>query len=95
LEHVIERAVVLCEGPTLKASDIELSSLAGECQESLQEAKAREIARFEKNYIHGLLRASGGNITRAAQAAQKNRRAFWQLIQKHRIDVEQFKAPQL
>jgi DNA-binding NtrC family response regulator len=68
--------------------------LAGENQESLQEAKTREIARFEKNYIQGLLRASRGNITRAAQAAQKNRRAFWQLIQKHRIDVEQFKATQ-
>jgi DNA-binding NtrC family response regulator len=92
LEHVIERAVVLCEGSTLKASDIVLSSQHDDCQESLQEAKAREIARFEKNYIKGLLRASGGNITRAAHAAQKNRRAFWQLIQKHRIDVEQYKA---
>jgi len=92
LEHVIERAVVLCEGSTLKASDIVLSSLHDDCQESLQEAKAREIARFEKNFIQGLLRASGGNITRAAQAARKNRRAFWQLIQKHRIDVERYKA---
>jgi two-component system, NtrC family, response regulator GlrR len=92
LEHVIERAVVLCEGPTLNSSDIVLSSLPGECQESLQEAKAREIARFEKNFIQGLLRASGGNITRAAEAAQKNRRAFWQLIQKHRIDVAQYKT---
>lgn len=92
LEHVIERAVVLSEGPTLKSSDIVLSSSSGENQESLQEAKAREIARFEKNYIQGLLRAAGGNITRAAEAAQKNRRAFWQLIQKHRIDVEQYKA---
>ncbi len=92
LEHVIERAVVLSEGPTLKASDIALSSVADESQESLQEAKAREIARFEKNFIQGLLRMCGGNITRAAQAARKNRRAFWQLIQKHRIDVEQYKA---
>lgn len=95
LEHVIERAVVLCEGSTLKASDIILSSISNECQESLQEAKAREIARFEKNYIQGLLRACGGNITRAALAARKNRRAFWQLIQKHRIDVAQYKAARL
>ena len=92
LEHVIERAVVLCEGPTLKASDLVLSSVPGDSQESLQEAKAREIARFEKNFIQGLLRACGGNITRAALAARKNRRAFWQLIQKYRIDVEQYKA---
>ena len=50
-------------------------------RESLQEAKAKEIARFEKNYIQGLLSVCRGNITHAAQVAQKNRRAFWQLIQ--------------
>jgi DNA-binding NtrC family response regulator len=55
-------------------------------------AKAREIAQFEKNYIQGLLRACSGNITRAALVAQKNRRAFWQLIQKHQIDASSFKT---
>jgi len=49
------------------------------------------VARFEKTYVQGLLLAHKGNITRAAQAAKKNRRAFWQLIRKHSIDVESFK----
>ena len=91
LEHVIERAIVMCEGMVLRASDLELPSMVNGRQESLQEAKAKEIARFERNYIQGLLTACKGNITRAAQAAQKNRRAFWQLIQKHQIDVAKFK----
>jgi DNA-binding NtrC family response regulator len=93
LEHVIERALVLCEGSVLEASDMVISP-AGKtgAQQSLQEAKAREIARFERDYIHGLLSACKGNITRAAQVAKKNRRAFWQLIQKHHIDVAQFKT---
>jgi two-component system, NtrC family, response regulator GlrR len=93
LEHIIERAIVLCEGPILQAHDLVLSSSLNDGRrESLQEAKAKEIARFEKNYIQGLLCASRGNITKAAEAAQKNRRAFWQLIQKHHIDVARFKS---
>jgi DNA-binding NtrC family response regulator len=63
-----------------------------ERRESLQEAKAKEIARFEKSYIQGVLSICRGNITKAAQVAQKNRRAFWQLIQKHGIDVQRFKS---
>jgi DNA-binding NtrC family response regulator len=93
LEHVIERAIVMCEGSTLQVGDIILSSTDTQApQQSLQEAKAQEIARFERNYIQGLLSACKGNITRAAQVARKNRRAFWQLIQKYEIDVAKFKT---
>jgi two-component system, NtrC family, response regulator GlrR len=93
LEHVIERAIVMSEGSLLQAEDLNLpaSPASGHCG-SLQEAKAKEISRFEKNYIQGLLRVCAGNITRAAKLAQKNRRAFWQLIQKHQIDVARFKS---
>jgi len=93
LEHVIERAIVLCEGSVLEERDLVISRAAGNGgQQSLQEAKAQEIARFERDYIQGLLSACKGNITRAAQVAKKNRRAFWQLIQKHQIDVARFKT---
>jgi DNA-binding NtrC family response regulator len=94
LEHVVERAVVLSESSTLQPHDLVISTPAvrNNGQESLQEAKAKEIARFERDYIQGLLSACKGNITRAAQVAKKNRRAFWQLIQKHQIDVARFKT---
>lgn len=92
LEHAVERAIVLCNRPLIQASDIVLSTQAAAGKrESLREAKAKEIERFEKNYIQGVLSACRGNITRAAQISQKNRRAFWQLIQKYRIDVSRFK----
>jgi two-component system, NtrC family, response regulator GlrR len=92
LEHAVERAIVMCNKPSIQAADIVLSNqaVAGK-RESLREAKAKEIERFEKNYIQGVLSACRGNITRAAQISQKNRRAFWQLIQKYRIDVSRFK----
>ena len=92
LEHVIERAAVLAQDRTIHRRDLVLPNgdLRDE-QQSLRCAKAKLIEKFEKTYIQGLLAAHDGNITRAAQAAQKNRRAFWQLIRRHQIDVQRFK----
>ena len=95
LEHVIERAMVMCETDVIADTDLVISANQQGRVESLQEAKAKEIARFEKNYIQGLLSACRGNITRAAQVARKNRRAFFQLIQKHHIDVARFRSDPL
>ncbi len=93
LEHVIERALVLCEGPIIQSRDLVISTAQSfGCTESLRQAKGKEIARFERDYIQGLLSACKGNITKAAQVAKKNRRAFWQLIQKYKIDVSSFKS---
>ncbi|MGD9358763.1 MAG: hypothetical protein PVH85_07820, partial [Desulfobacterales bacterium] len=61
------------------------------CKMPFKEAKAEVICRFEKDYINKLLHTHQGNITRAAQSAQKDRRAFWELIRKHKIDVQTFK----
>jgi DNA-binding NtrC family response regulator len=61
---------------------------ASSCPASFQEAKAQ----FERAFVRDLLIANDGNITRAAQAGHKNRRAFWELIRKHGIDVPSIKA---
>ena len=92
LEHAIERATVLCNGSSIRGSDLILVLPSVTPGQSLQQAKATQIARFEKSYVQGLLRACRGNISKAARLAQKNRRAFWQLIQKYKIDVERFKS---
>jgi DNA-binding NtrC family response regulator len=93
LEHAIERAVVLSERPIIRSEDILLPRMETSAREgSFQEAKAQVVEQFERSYIERLLRAHRGNISRAAQAAQKNRRAFWQLIRKHRINVQSFKS---
>jgi DNA-binding NtrC family response regulator len=88
----IERVVVLCTQKTIEEDDI---PLPGETNNpgrlSFSEMKANVIARFEMNYVESLLITYKGNITRAAQAAQKERRTFWGLIRKHKIDVRRFK----
>ena len=91
LEHAIERAVMFSETSCIGEADIQLPSQALEPEESFQEAKAKFVERFERDYIQKLLLSYNGNISRAAQSARKNRRAFWELIRKHHIDVHSFK----
>jgi len=95
LEYVVERTVLFSEKAVIQSTAISLPHQKSiECQESFKEAKTNVIVQFERSYIQGLLLAYQGNITKAAQAAQKNRRAFWQLIRKHQIDVQSFKLGQ-
>jgi DNA-binding NtrC family response regulator len=92
LEHTIERAVMFSESARIEESDIKLPSRALSPEDSFQEAKARVVEQFERDYLQKLLLSCNGNISRAAASARKNRRAFWELIRKHQIDVRSFKS---
>lgn len=93
LEHVVEQTVVLSSQALIGEGDINLQDdEEGVARGTFQEAKGQLIRRFEKTYIQDLLLANGGNVSKAARAANKNRRAFWQLICKHHIDVQRFRA---
>jgi two-component system, NtrC family, response regulator GlrR len=43
------------------------------------------VKDFERHYIERLLSECDGNVSRAARMAQKNRRAFFELMRKHEI----------
>jgi two-component system response regulator GlrR len=45
--------------------------------------KSRVIRRFEHDFLETILEANQGNISKAARAVKKNRRAFWELLRKH------------
>jgi DNA-binding NtrC family response regulator len=62
--------------------DEELKSFAVE--------KTKLIQKFEKDYLHKLLEETGGNISRAATIAKKERRAFSRLMQKHGLDRKSY-----
>lgn len=91
LAHVMERAALLCDGQRIDARDIEIDDLGPPVPTltaaSLREAKAQLVEGFERRSIEALLSAHGGNVTRAAQAAGKNRRAFFALMRKYRIEA--------
>jgi len=89
LFNVLQRAAVFSVGPEIGPGDINLQQpqkKSAEPPASFRNARAHAIERFEKAYIIELLRRQGGNITRAAMEAGKDRRAFGRLVSKYQID---------
>ncbi|WP_158213406.1 helix-turn-helix domain-containing protein [Pigmentiphaga sp. NML080357] len=73
-----------------EAADAATAPAEGE-REAFQVAKARVVTEFERGYIAEMLARYQGNISQAARAASKNRRAFWQLMRKHEIAAEPYR----
>jgi DNA-binding NtrC family response regulator len=94
LESVITRAVTFTGAAILDADDIELPAQADEAiprSRSLQDAKAKTLQAFERGFLASLLITHGGNVTHAAKAAGKERRAFQRLLRKHGLSRDAFK----
>ena len=86
LENVVHKAVVLSEGPVIHARGIELpGGRRGVARQSFREAKRNAVALFERSYVEELLAIHRGNISHAARAAGKHRRAFWELMRKYGV----------
>ncbi len=97
LKNVMDRATMFKAGCVLAAEDIDidddqLAVPSVPAPESFRAAKERLVESFERAYIEQLLAQSGGNVTQAARAAQKNRRAFFELMRKYRIEPERYRA---
>jgi transcriptional regulator with GAF, ATPase, and Fis domain len=108
LQGVIQRAVAMASGDTLEAHDFDLPEtdkpefagptmtlmsrgmLSQDC--SFQAMKAKVIEEFERVYLSELLSSHQGNISKAARAAKKERRAFQRLLTKHGLDRRVFTA---
>jgi DNA-binding NtrC family response regulator len=92
LEHVVERTVVMSPERCIRGCHVALPGVSGEARpKDFRTAKSRIVWHFEHTYLEDLLTSHRGNISRAARAAGKNRRALWELIRKHRISVERFR----
>jgi two-component system response regulator GlrR len=90
LENVIQRAVVLAEDECLDARHITLdgeSTAAPTPTAKFHQLKREVVNAFEQRYLTDILRAHNGNITHAARAAGKHRRAFWELMRKHGLQA--------
>jgi len=56
------------------------------------ELKRETVTRFERAYLMHLLDACGGNVSRAARRARKDRRDFRRLLRKHALDPREFES---
>lgn len=89
LLNVVEHAAVLATTPVISA-DL-LSSTISETDEKIPSfAEAR--LKFEQEYLIHLLRYTGGNVTRAARLAHRNRTDFYKLLQRNHIVPSLFKS---
>ena len=57
-----------------------------------QKMRTKVIEEFELTYLSDLLSTHQRNISKAARAAKKERRAFQRLLQKHGLDRRVFSA---
>ncbi|RPI25050.1 MAG: sigma-54-dependent Fis family transcriptional regulator [Acidobacteria bacterium] len=87
LFNTIQRACVFCEGNVILPDHIQITGSGAEPSESVSftEGRAQAIAHFERTYVEEMLRKHGGNVTRAAREAGKERRAFGRLVKKYGI----------
>lgn len=61
---------------------------------SLRYEEFLELARFwtTRDYLHGLMRRHGGNVSEAARAAEIERESLHRLLRRHDLDAEMFRA---
>jgi DNA-binding NtrC family response regulator len=90
LLNVIHRAVLFSEGSQILPGHVITSDAPPDTPRpptpaGFREARGHAVAAFEKLYVEDLLRKHGGNVTRAAREAGKDRRAFGRLVKKYRI----------
>lgn len=100
LENVVERAVILCESNRIDLKDLP-EQLRGHLDSSseLWDAERTNLTlaqakkRIEKSYIERQLRATGGNVTRAAEALGIHKKNLHQKIERYNIDLTSFRQP--
>jgi DNA-binding NtrC family response regulator len=88
LQNAIEQAAVLAAGPLIEEDDLHLGGdaaapgapAADPAALPFADAKRRAIEGFERAYLLRALRASGGNVSRAAQSVGMVRQSLQQKI---------------
>jgi two-component system response regulator GlrR len=86
LSERIRQAIKLAGRGSISAEALLLAE-SGEDIPSFKEAKRA----FETRYVVGLLRRCGGNISRAARLAKKDRKDFYDVIRRTGVDPAEFR----
>jgi len=85
LRNVVERNVAL--SPSVVISEEQVRDALGEAASSFPSFdEARDS--FTRDYLVQLLKIAGGNVSRAARLAQRNRTDFYKLMKRHGIERE-------
>jgi DNA-binding NtrC family response regulator len=107
LQNVVRRMSVMVEGPTITTREVpsellsardDASGLFAEtaagiesCELAFGAAKTQYLNLFEASYLRSTLDRHAGNVSRAAEAARVDRKTFYRLLRKHRMEPERFR----
>ncbi len=101
LQNVLHRAAVFATGLNIEASQLDFDPVGSgpaasgvegpDLAQPFREAKQAAIDGFERAYVEGQLAAVAGNVAEAARRSGKDRKTFWQLLQRHRIEPDAFR----
>lgn len=88
LENAVERALAVCnENPIPLGALLEGVPTTTDAAStwSYRDAKRLCLDRFERDFLPGLMKQTGGNVSRAAAAAGLDRKSLQELLKKHRL----------
>jgi two-component system response regulator GlrR len=89
LRNVVEQAVLLATSPIVSPQVIR-EALGADSVEIQPFSHARRD--FERDYFVRVLKATGGNVSRAAVLAERNRTEFYKLLQRHKLTPADFRS---
>jgi two-component system response regulator GlrR len=89
LRNVVEQAVLLATSPIVSPQVIR-QALGADSVEIQPFSDARRD--FERDYFVRVLKATGGNVSRAAVLAERNRTEFYKLLQRHKLTPADFRS---
>ncbi|MBI5212694.1 MAG: sigma-54-dependent Fis family transcriptional regulator [Nitrospirae bacterium] len=93
LENVIHRAVIVCEGGTLKPEhiitpleeDVDIPATLKELKKKKKDLRNKSIEEIERNFLLTALKRNNWNITKAAAEVGMQRTNFHALLKKYNI----------
>src|SRR5919205_226981 len=89
LLNVVEQAVALAATEVIPESLVRQALDAGDTMLTpLDEARRA----FERDYLVRILKITGGNVTKAARLAGRNRTEFYRLLERHSLEPGMFKG---
>jgi two-component system response regulator GlrR len=89
LLNVVEQAVALAATEVIPESLVRQAlDVADTALTPLDEARKA----FERDYLVRILKITGGNVTKAARLAGRNRTEFYRLLERHSLEPGMFKG---
>jgi DNA-binding NtrC family response regulator len=90
LMNLVQRAAVIAEGDVVLPCHVALpidEAAAEVGSNTFRTARAKTLEMFERAYVRNMLAQHDGNVSRAARAAGKERRAFGRLVKKYKLST--------